>query len=103
MRYSTKTTVPPADVLRRAREVFGRGGAGLQLTSQELLSARFEGGGGFVAVEARRIADRTSEVLVETQEFDAEVRKFLSALPRPSAFGDLLVALRRKLKSNSRQ
>jgi hypothetical protein len=95
MRYSATTTAPPPDVIHAAREAFGASGAGLRLAQQEMLGARFEGPAGFVHIEARRYPDGLTEVVVETREFDREVRQFLSILPRRS----LIEVARAKLRA----
>ena len=95
MRYSAETTVTPPAVLRKARSVFGADGAGLRLSDLTLSSARFTGTAGFVAVEASRQPHGPTSVIIETQEFDLEARRFLLELPRQS----WLVALWRQLRS----
>lgn len=82
MRYSAETTAPPADVLRRAREAFGAGGAGLRLSALTLTTARFEAAAGHVLVEATRARGQLTAVVIETREFDDDARRFLLALPR---------------------
>jgi hypothetical protein len=96
MRYSATTSATPPDVIRMARGAFGPTGTGLRLAQQELLAARFEGQVGFVRVEAERMPDGTTEVVVETRELDAEVRRFLAGLPRQSLCGALRARMRGK-------
>ena len=95
MRYSTTTTASPPDVIKLARDTFGADGVGLRLATLDLLQARFEGPTGHVAVEARRV-DEMTEVVLETREFDREVRAFIDRLPRQSIWRSLLPKRRGK-------
>jgi hypothetical protein len=93
MRYSATTTASPPEVIRLARDAFGADGAGMRLAELDLLQARFEAPVGHVAVEARRVEGLT-EVLLETREFDREVRAFINKLPRQSMWRSLLARIR---------
>lgn len=84
MRYSSLTDASGPDVIAQAVSVFGPAGHGLRLTARDMLSARFESEAGHVALEASRTADSRTEVIIETREFDTEVRAFITALPRHS-------------------
>ena len=53
MRYEVNTKLTPQEALERADAYFGRGGQGLEITSQGDLSLVFQGGGGYVAITAQ--------------------------------------------------
>jgi hypothetical protein len=97
MRYSTQTTVSPAQALLLARSAFGGEGAGLRVSDLTLTSARFTSAAGFIAVKARLLPDGATEVVLETREFDAEARRFLVSLPRQTWLRAALRWLRAKL------
>ena len=75
--YGKNSKKSPEQVIAAATEFF----AGLGLQSQDAGPgcARFEGGGGFVAISTCP-QDRGSEVDLETQEWDYQVREFLGRI-----------------------
>lgn len=97
-RYSMFTGLTPPEALERAVAYFGPAGSGLRLTQRGLSSVRFDGGAGFVQVEAQRAAEGRTEVLIETMHLDQEARSFMARLPPES----LWQALRRRLKRRRR-
>ena len=80
MRYEVKTVWSPDVVMEQAKRHFGPQGAGLQVTSQNLLGIVFQGGGGYVAVTVRSEAKHTV-VELETREWDYDVTRFMRRLP----------------------
>jgi hypothetical protein len=90
------TALTPPEALARAVAQFGAGGSGLRLTQRGLNIVRFEGGGGFVQVEAQRTADGRTELLIETMQLDDEARRFLARLPPESIWQSLRRRLRRR-------
>ena len=70
MRYSAETRLSPAAALLRARAAFGAGGVGLRQTSASLTCLRFDSDVGHVALEARRLPNGTTQLTLETREFD---------------------------------
>jgi hypothetical protein len=95
-RYSMFTSLTPPEALARAVAHFGAAGSGLRLTQRGLDSVRFEGGGGFVQVEAQRAEDGRTELLIETMQLDDEARRFLAQLPADSLWQSLRRRLRRR-------
>jgi hypothetical protein len=59
MRYQVMTVQTPQEVMERAMRHFGPQGAGLHVTSQNLLGVVFQGGGGYVAVTLQPGAEET--------------------------------------------
>jgi len=83
-----------AEVLRRAREAFGPAGAGLRLASAALLSASYSHASGHVSLTIEP-GHGENTVVIETREFDAEVVRFIAALPRRGWIGQLARRFRR--------
>lgn len=81
MRYQVNTVWAPEAVLEQAKNHFGPPGAGLQVTSQNLLGVIFQGGGGYVAVTVRPESKHVV-VELETREWDFPVQQFMRRLPR---------------------
>ncbi len=69
----------PAEVVQKAREFFGPGGLGLKVNEAGDCCARFEGGGGYVNVDAATAA-RGSDVNVTSQEWEQQARRFLEKI-----------------------
>jgi hypothetical protein len=101
MRYSAHTSASPAAALMMARAAFGEAGAGLRVSDLTLTSARFASDVGFVAFEAQRLPSGMTEVVLETREFDAEVRRFLLGLPRHSALRAFWRVVRSKIRPST--
>jgi hypothetical protein len=76
LRYEVITKLTPQEALARAIAYFGRGGQGLEITSQGDLSLVFQGGGGYVTLIAQP-GDKTTLDL-ETREWDWAVRQFMA-------------------------
>jgi hypothetical protein len=71
-RYSVETQLSPEEAIERAVAYFC---PLLDLTEHSSCCARFEGGGGHVYVTAQG-GDKT-EVLLETREWDYDVKQFM--------------------------
>ena len=95
MRYSTTTSAPTARIIELARPSFGPDGAGLRMTSVGLTEVRFDGDTGFVAITIARHGAE-NEVVIETREFDDDVIRYMSALPRRSLWSQLFRRRRSK-------
>ena len=52
MRYQAVTALTPYQALAQALAVFGPGGLGVQIASQTNLCLGFQGGGGYIAMNA---------------------------------------------------
>jgi hypothetical protein len=94
MRYSAETTAPAGEIMRRAREAFGPTGAGLQLTSTDLLNVTYSHPSGYVSVNIEPNRGGNT-VVVETREFDDPAVRFLGTLPRRSLLSQLVRRFRR--------
>lgn len=81
MRYEIATDLSPREALQQAVTFFGPGGEGLALTSKRPGSLVFQGGGGHVAITARRRENETILDL-ETREWDIAVRQFMTRVSR---------------------
>lgn len=77
--YSKTVDESPAKVLERAVSFFGPGGLGLISPGIEDNCTNFEGGGGHVAISVCEKEGKT-DVELETQEWDIQVRKFMGEL-----------------------
>ena len=77
--YSKTVSDVPSKVLDRATSYFGPGGLGLTSREADEDHAAFVGGGGHVAITVCANDGRT-DVELETQEWDVQVRQFLGEL-----------------------
>jgi len=75
MRYSVKTKLKPEEVIERAVKFFGKGGVGLEVTSQDVSAICFEGGGGHVTIIV--CPGELTDVDLETREWDYQVKRFM--------------------------
>ena len=76
MRYGSKTKLRTSQVLAKAEEYFGAGGLGLEVTSRDECCLSLAGGGGHVTITVSE--GQETSVDVETQEWDYQVREFMS-------------------------
>ena len=76
LRMGKQSDKSPAEVIETAVRFFGQE-RGLQEVSQTPASVRFEGGGGFVQVQAMSADENGTEVDVQSREWNYDVRKFL--------------------------
>jgi hypothetical protein len=77
-RYSVETQLSADRAIQEAVKYFGPGGLGLELVDQESCCADFEGGGGHVSV--RVVTGETTNVNLETREWDYHVKQFMRQL-----------------------
>ncbi|MBN1582649.1 MAG: hypothetical protein JXA89_18205 [Anaerolineae bacterium] len=73
--YYVETKLDPEKAIEKAVAYFGKGGVGLETTDQSACCARFEGGGGHVAVTVSNGVK--TRVDLETREWDYDVRQFM--------------------------
>jgi len=78
MRYSVKTKLKPDEVIERAVKFFGKGGVGLEVTDKNASTVCFEGGGGHVTMIV--CPGELTDVDLETQEWDYQVRRFMQSI-----------------------
>jgi hypothetical protein len=76
-RYGKTSKKSPEQVIAAADKFFGE--QGLERKDANPGCARFEGGGGFVAISTCP-QERGCEVDLETQEWDLQVREFLGKI-----------------------
>lgn len=79
-RYGKESTIEPNEVLRRAESFFGPGGLELELIERTECCLTFEGGGGHVTVSAARCKPNSTQVDLETREWDYHVKRFMENL-----------------------
>jgi hypothetical protein len=81
IRVGKESNLVPSEVIARAVEFFGASGLGMTVVDQSECYARFEGGGGHVAVEAGDIdGQKGSDVNVEGREWDYQIKQFLGKI-----------------------
>jgi hypothetical protein len=67
-----------AEVIGKAVAFFGPSGAGIKVTEQDDCCARFEGGGGYVFVQAtERDYGDGSKVTIEGREWEYQIKQFV--------------------------
>jgi hypothetical protein len=81
IRLATRTRQQPDRVIQVAVAFFGPAGLGLEVKDRAERCATFEGGGGFVAVEAAvpETASAT-DVVVDAREWEHDARRFVASL-----------------------
>jgi hypothetical protein len=77
--YGKETRLSPGQVIDRAVRFFGPGGAGLDIVDQGTGCARFEGGGGYVAIVCCEGEKRT-QVSLESREWEYQAGQFVGKL-----------------------
>ena len=77
--YSVRTRKSPEKVFEKAKDFFGEGGLGLELSDENPCCVTFEGGGGYVSVSTVEEEGKT-EVGLETREWDYHVKKFMNQI-----------------------
>jgi hypothetical protein len=75
-----KTKLSQEETIQQLKKYFGKGGLGLEVTEETPQCINFEGGGGHVIATICQEGDKTRIDLV-TQEWDYQVKKFVSDLP----------------------
>jgi hypothetical protein len=79
LRLSTSTKLTPEQAINRAVRYFADE-LGLTVVWRSAVSARLDGGGGYVQVSAVGLPN-SAEVELETMEWEFHVRQFASGLP----------------------
>jgi predicted glycoside hydrolase/deacetylase ChbG (UPF0249 family) len=74
-----KTGLSPEEVAKKLKKFFGKGGLGLNLTEDTPLCLTFEGGGGYVTANLC-LEDGKTRINLVTQEWEIQVKKFLTTL-----------------------
>jgi hypothetical protein len=82
LNFEVKTKLSQDEVVNRLKLFFGKGGLGLDLKEDTSGCLYFEGGGGYVKATVCHEEGKTRIDLV-TQEWDYQVKKFSSELPKP--------------------
>ena len=75
-----RTKLRQEEVVERLKKYFGKGGLGLEICQEMPQSLSFEGGGGYVTTTICPEEGKTMINLV-TQEWDYQVKEFVSGLP----------------------
>jgi hypothetical protein len=78
-RIDIQTRLSAHDVIDRAAAFFGPGGNELTETERDPGCISFEGGGGFVSLSVTDEGKRRT-VVIDTQEYEEQVRRFLKTL-----------------------
>jgi hypothetical protein len=80
LNLEVKTKLSQEETIQQLKKYFGKGGLGLEVTEETPQCINFEGGGGHVIATICQEGDKTRIDLV-TQEWDYQVKKFVSDLP----------------------
>jgi hypothetical protein len=75
-----KTKLKPEDVMARLKKFFGKGGQGLEVAEENPSCVYFSGGGGYVNATVC-VEEGKTKVNLVTQEWEHQVKEFLSQLP----------------------
>jgi hypothetical protein len=78
-RYGKESKLKPRQVLEKAVEFFGPGGAGLEVRAECLTNVYFEGSEGHVSAVAR-VGEKGSDIELETSEWDDQVQQFMGEI-----------------------
>ncbi len=70
----------PEELMARLKGYFGKGGQGLEVTEENPSCITFSGGGGYITATVCEEEGKTRVNLV-TQEWEYQVKEFLSQLP----------------------
>jgi hypothetical protein len=77
--YGKETKLKPEQVIDKAVQFFGPAGIGLEVKDRGTACARFEGGGGYVAISCCEGAKHT-EVSLEAREWEYQAGQFVGKL-----------------------
>ena len=80
LNLEVRTKLTGEKIIEELKKFFGKGGLGLDLTEEGPQCLTFEGGGGHVTATFCREEEKTRVNLV-TQEWDYQVKQFVSGLP----------------------
>ena len=75
-----KTKLLSAEVKKRVKQFFGKGGQGLELTEENPQCLTFSGGGGYVTATVCP-EDGGTRINLLAQEWEYQAKEFLSSLP----------------------
>jgi hypothetical protein len=76
-----ETRVNPSQVVEKAVAFFGPNGMDLKVSEQAECCARFEGGGGYVFIQASpREKGKGSTVEIQGREWEHQIREFLDKI-----------------------
>jgi hypothetical protein len=80
LNLEVKTKLSLEKAVTQLKKFFGKGGLGLDVTEETPQCLTFEGGGGHVTATICQEENKTRIILV-TQEWENQVKKFVSSLP----------------------
>jgi hypothetical protein len=80
LNLEVKTKLSQEEAVQQLKKYFGKGGLGLDVTEEASQCLTFTGGGGHVTATLCPEQGKTRITLV-TQEWDYQVKKFVSGLP----------------------
>ena len=75
-----KSRLKPEELMARLKRYFGKGGQGLEVTEENPSCISFSGGGEYVNTTVC-VEDGKTKVNLVTQEWEYQVKEFLSQLP----------------------
>lgn len=79
IRYGKKTKLTTSQVLEKAVVYFGPKGQGLEIKEQDPRHVSFQGGGGFVTVQADA-GEKGTDVDLTTKEWEFQAKQFIGEL-----------------------
>ena len=79
LNMEAKTGISPEEVMKQLKKFFGKGGLGLNVTEETPQCLTLEGSGGYVTATLC-LEDGKTRVNLVTQEWEIQVKKFLSIL-----------------------
>jgi hypothetical protein len=80
LNLEVRTKLRAEEVIQRLKAFFGKGGLGLEISEETPQCLSFAGGGGYVTATVCPEGEKTRVSLV-TQEWDYQVKEFVSGLP----------------------
>jgi hypothetical protein len=81
IRMGKESKLVPTEVIERAVTFFGPSGQGMNVVGQDDCCARFDGGGGYVFVQAENIDDQDgSNVTIEGREWEYQIKQFIGTI-----------------------
>jgi hypothetical protein len=79
IRYGKQTKLSAKEVLEKASAYFGPKGEGLEIREQDECHISFQGGGGYVTVQACP-AEKVTDVDLTTKEWEFQAKEFIGKL-----------------------
>jgi len=81
IKMGKESRLTTSEVIEKAAAFFGPSGRGMKVMNQGDCCARFEGGGGYVFVQAADVQGNTgSQVTVEGREWEYQIRQFMGEI-----------------------